>query len=451
MPESLAYQTGPNGEQFLISSQDGKTLVTKEGCENCCGGCATIRRYDRCDLLPDQQPCAGAVDHVWLCDPPRCPQGVSYQNACYEPTQTTLPADELPSGDIFIPNADAVCSTGCLPSCTVCNVFYKGTPCGLGPSNVYFPAVCLGSHQCILACVNNLPGFNGQNFCYTVPRTNPVTQNNLPAGARIVNCSSGLYGPGTCCQGSENPQGCGPRNSAQVRYGSPQLNVFVPAVGPCCVSADDRIVTITRNETRTRVDGSETVVIDGSQTETTVNGVSTYSPRIQIRTTNAAGTTIALMPDDGGNLDRPPPTPALVSIFIFPQGTSITATANRTCYGSQASVSYSDGFYNYSGTITVTGSYTKPCASNADCAGGPPSPVYAPVPAAKWPAWAKKAAKSRQEGDTGVGDTLARVINLPSVGKVNADWIKRALKEKAGIDCGCDFRRAKYNQKYKYS
>lgn len=451
MPESLAYQTGPSGERFLISSGDGKSLATKAGCENCCGGCTTIRRYDRCTLSEDQLPCAGPVDHVWICDPPRCPQGVSYLNACYEPTQTTLPADELPPGDVFIPNADAVCSAGCLPTCTVCNVFYQGAPCGLGPNTVYFHASCFGLRNCIVVPIQIGP----DRFCYTVRKSFPrIPEGQLPANAIRVPCGSALVNVSdSCCDCQDG--GCATVSDAQRNYGNSGLNIIVNAVGPCCVSPNDYVRTVTVNETLTNLNTGTVIAASGSQTFTVINGNTTQTAPIPIITSvpgNApfqSGTVSQL----GGFPYSAPP-----ASVIFPLGINVrnavnsgqatlVVTVSRTCYGSQVSISYTDSSQTYTGTFTATGSYTKGCASGG-CS-GQPSPVFAPVPAARWPAWAKKVAKSKRDGETGVGDTMARLIDKPSIGPFNAEWAKNKLKEN-GIDCGCDFRQKKYNAKYPY-
>lgn len=72
----------------------------------------------------------------------------------------------------------------------------------------------------------------------------------------------------------------------------------------------------------------------------------------------------------------------------------------------------------------------------------PQSPVQ-PVPRDKWPIGVKLIAEARNSGDTGVGDTVHRLI--PKADELIA-WMKRI-----GIDCGCADRRASLNQRFPYT
>lgn len=67
------------------------------------------------------------------------------------------------------------------------------------------------------------------------------------------------------------------------------------------------------------------------------------------------------------------------------------------------------------------------------------------VPLEKWPEWAKAMALLKQDGEIGVGDTVERIIG-PAVG----GKFKRWYKEKFGKSCGCERRKAEWNQKYRY-
>ena len=80
-------------------------------------------------------------------------------------------------------------------------------------------------------------------------------------------------------------------------------------------------------------------------------------------------------------------------------------------------------------------------ATNARPSIAPRSPVQ-PVPRDKWPIGVKLIAEARKPGDTGVGDTVHRLI--PKADELIA-WMKRI-----GIDCGCADRRAALNQRFPY-
>lgn len=74
-----------------------------------------------------------------------------------------------------------------------------------------------------------------------------------------------------------------------------------------------------------------------------------------------------------------------------------------------------------------------------------PEPLEA-VPEKDWPWTAWAVARLRHPDDTGLGDTIAR--NLFRFG---ADAFKRLFKRIVGKDCGCDRRREKLNQLYRYA
>ena len=71
----------------------------------------------------------------------------------------------------------------------------------------------------------------------------------------------------------------------------------------------------------------------------------------------------------------------------------------------------------------------------------PQTPIQ-PISRDKWPIGVKLIAEARKPGDTGVGDTVHRLI--PKADELIA-WMKRI-----GIDCGCADRRASLNQRFPY-
>lgn len=73
----------------------------------------------------------------------------------------------------------------------------------------------------------------------------------------------------------------------------------------------------------------------------------------------------------------------------------------------------------------------------------PASAIYDPVPLDKWPLWTSAIAKLKEPIDVGVGDTVHR--KLGAAGK-----LFKAMMEALGVPCGCDDRRAEWNQRYPY-
>ncbi len=74
-----------------------------------------------------------------------------------------------------------------------------------------------------------------------------------------------------------------------------------------------------------------------------------------------------------------------------------------------------------------------------------PLPVPAPIPFDKWPRLARLIAWRKRDGETGVGDTLARIL-----GNVGADAMAHWYEKITGHDCGCADRRAKLNTIFRY-
>jgi len=64
--------------------------------------------------------------------------------------------------------------------------------------------------------------------------------------------------------------------------------------------------------------------------------------------------------------------------------------------------------------------------------------------AAGWPTWATALRALRRDGERGVGDTAERLF-----GSFGGQPFKMALRS-AGIECGCDERKEKWNEVYHY-
>lgn len=63
---------------------------------------------------------------------------------------------------------------------------------------------------------------------------------------------------------------------------------------------------------------------------------------------------------------------------------------------------------------------------------------------APWPLLARVVRRLRSDGETGVGDTLKRLISY-----VGGEWYKAAM-EALGRPCGCADRQRWLNQRYPY-
>ena len=75
--------------------------------------------------------------------------------------------------------------------------------------------------------------------------------------------------------------------------------------------------------------------------------------------------------------------------------------------------------------------------------GNPPKPPQI-MPYDDWPLWAKAIAELKADDEQGVGDTFERIA--ASMGGVAF----KAWAKAAGIDCGCDARKASWNVLYPY-
>lgn len=67
------------------------------------------------------------------------------------------------------------------------------------------------------------------------------------------------------------------------------------------------------------------------------------------------------------------------------------------------------------------------------------------VPKSDWPAWALFFETIRIETDSGVGDTVARLI-----ARLGGDRFKSWFQKTFGKDCGCNDRQALLNSRYPY-
>lgn len=244
MPESLAYQTGPSGERFLISSGDGKSLATKSGCGGCCGGgpCQTVQKFVACPTTPSTEPCANGPTVVWVCIPGvLCGGGaIKWRNRCYTPASPAeiIPVGNLNPGDILLRNGNGsdpefnyYCLASCLdPACTQCRQYLRCSVCagpGVGSGGGSPPEVYIRRE--LVNCCGLAGGASnpqGTAWCYTVsPASQGVREDQLPPGAVILdgpvacgfdccdcafqNCGGRFNGTVTeCSDGSQSPLSC---------------------------------------------------------------------------------------------------------------------------------------------------------------------------------------------------------------------------------------------------
>ena len=69
-----------------------------------------------------------------------------------------------------------------------------------------------------------------------------------------------------------------------------------------------------------------------------------------------------------------------------------------------------------------------------------------PIPRVEWPGWANLIAVVRSGSDTGIGDTVARVV-----GPVGGVKFKKWHRLVFGRDCACEKRREQWNAQYPYA
>lgn len=67
------------------------------------------------------------------------------------------------------------------------------------------------------------------------------------------------------------------------------------------------------------------------------------------------------------------------------------------------------------------------------------------IPYFCWPLWAKSIGNFRRQGETGIGDTVARII-----GPENSEKFKTWYEMEFGKPCGCKGRQQRLNDMYPY-
>jgi len=72
-------------------------------------------------------------------------------------------------------------------------------------------------------------------------------------------------------------------------------------------------------------------------------------------------------------------------------------------------------------------------------------PDYRPVPRDEWPLWARALSLVKADGDSGVGDTIAR-----TVGPIGGDKFKEWHRKVFDKECDCTKRQARFNAQFPY-
>ena len=86
-----------------------------------------------------------------------------------------------------------------------------------------------------------------------------------------------------------------------------------------------------------------------------------------------------------------------------------------------------------------------PKSSATNASGQVPRAESITVQPAEWPWWAKAIALLKKDGDSGVGDTVERVIGPANSAAFQA-WYLATFKK----SCRCSQRKAEWNARFKY-
>lgn len=468
MPEELAHQTGPQGEQSLIE-QTGpsgeKYLVNKEGCENCCGNCLQYLRADPCGPVDvPYDDCEGGSGDpvppppVYLNTLIQCfgrgiqpGDTVVVDGRCYTVTiyrfkraTDTCALPPIPPDARILDSVDD-CARNCQdPKCIIFSSPW-GTAEQCDPSIEPGPPVFFCRRiatRC--AYIGFSPGPGLPVRCYRIA---PDSPGGVP-GPRSPIIGSIDGGVSTCCECTSNlgPSDVPCFQCSTLRIvqtaGTP-VATQVRTDGPnCCFDrrATCSMTVKSRYFVGDVLGNSELYEID-PQTIPCTGGI------VQARVTRTEnGQSLppvfepVSVPVGGVSQSRlcPPEPPRFGIEFnniwsfdlrIDCKGSRLTASAPQsgglpTTLSSSITYNHADG--------------SRPCAGG--CAGsGPPLPV----PQALWPEWAKAIAFVRNPDDKGVGDTFER--ELGRVGSI----VKWALEKAAG-GCKCAQRKRDWNAMYGY-
>lgn len=465
MPESLAYQTGPSGERFLISSGDGKSLATKAGCENCCGNCLAYYKanpcgpitapVDPCDpsgTVPDPPPPI-YVNSLVECfgRPIRPGDTVVVDGRCYtisderyKRATDTCSLPPIPPDARIVDQVDDCAADGCRDA--KCIVFTSpwGTAEQCDPTLDPGPPVFFCRRiatQCVYVPIS--PDGVSPPRCYKI---SPAAAGGVP-GSRSLVISSISGGVATCCECTSQLTGrempcfrCVTLRQTQTA-GTPPTNTLT--YGPdCCF---DRRANCTMRVTGRYFIGdplgnSELWEIDPQTIPCTGGNVYARITRTENGQSLPPVVQLAEVYQNGGER-RCPPLPPLAGTFTFTDTWSYDI--RQDCKGTRITASSPQSPGLPPTTLTGSVEYNH-AAGSAPCAGGcagsgPPLPV----PFAQWPSAAKLLSLSKQPGEVGLGDTIERLA-----GKTGAAF--KATAKALNIDCGCDARKASYNAIYQY-
>jgi len=497
MPEHLVSIADAQGRLRLATSEDGKRLLTSDGCDRCCGPggeCATIRRYNRCAPLPSTDGCQSPPDHLWLCDKTDLAQTVKYGNSCYTRTDTTLPTASLPPGDVLAVIPDSVTVTGCAdPLCTECLQYYKAEPCPgqdtTGRPGVYFLVQDVPTPAPGEDCWGTSIG----GICYSVK---PGPMYSRPAveaaGGYIATPSDGPFPNFKCCT-------CIPACGTTIVPTFSDCGLGERTINLECCCSDEYVATVQIRAVATTIIVGAVTITDrqGFEPQTFQQGTG-MPPAVltwfQITTTTPGGTTV-----NQSEQRAAPTVPVCPPAALGAPGNlnSIDLTgffaANgaplRCPYGGPFSVTNPDGSrdevvradtYLTCNTFTLDYLYrrwepSQPGTPRVEvvirldirvrhtgrCGGGCGQAtgqavdgagailsraVGLAVPRDQWPLWARLASALAKDGDKGIGDTIARTI-----GPVGGDAFKAWYQKVVGQDCGCGDRAAWLSARFPYA
>lgn len=478
----LAHQTGPNGEQYLIESADGRTLVEGEGCAACCN---TVCLY------------------YWLCLPCDTDQGTAEGDPCYDPTHPTpnpgviyIPttfecggspveagqvivvdgfcyevtaerfrdpartheqcpeSDPLPPGARIVQQFDCVGPRGCREA--VC--LQGRTPYGIAQQ--CDPSVPEG--RTVYYCRRLVTGCIYMAVSPALPQDGPVparcfkfaTDNpgGFPGPGSVVLTSlgdpSGHFTSCCSCTAALVPTKCFHciQYTETTTTGPDGIPQTVHVEGPpCCLDKRRPCLGI-------EISAKETVISPGVFEEFRVDPVTvscTGGSVTMVHTVRFSGqpefvenlTRIIQPVAEGGAC---PPDPTLALGLGFP-GQVDSSVLKVTC-DTFSLRGRSGGFsLEVSAKIIRGGSNAAPCAGNCG-AGSDAIQKSGPVPYQEWPGWAKAIGAMKKPEDKGVGETVERIINATGPLAVAA---KAALKL-VMKDCGCAGRKRDWTAQFPY-
>jgi len=492
MPSYLVSAVDAQGRLRLVSREDGKGLLTNDGCEDCCnpgGECATIRRYNRCAPTDQTAGCQSNPDHLWLCESPDMLATIREGNSCYSKTDTTIPTAQIPVGDVLLIRPSSARPTGCSdPTCTECLHFYLAEPCPGQDMTGKPPVYMLVQDVPPIGAGQDCPGFGMNSRCYTIRPGTMYTLAEVNAAGGVINGDRILPGyiPLKCC---ECVSGCAV--TSVPTFEDCGLGTRTINLNCCCSDEWTATVVVSWTESTTSTAPNGDVFVFTRQAAGTVTISSTIAPDapryvrvIETATKNGSPDPTVLTQDHDMQVPFSgacPPGPIqfrgefgtgfcplggpsrIESGFPGTYQEVVRADSFLTCNTFSSNYHYRtfeagqqriDNVATYSITVRHTGRCGGGCGQASGVAPNAAGAVLAKqqakvaaikaVPRSQWPIWAKAIALRSAPEDKGVGDTFAR-----TTGPIGGDAFKSGMKA-IGKECSCEFRQAEWNAAYPY-